>query len=47
MSDIPERERWLYENPEALERVRKGLEQSKRGEAEYLGDFSKYVEEEE
>ena len=26
---IPEREAWLYENPESLERVRKGLQQAR------------------
>lgn len=29
---IPEREAWLYENPEALARVRKGLAQAARRE---------------
>jgi hypothetical protein len=28
---IPEREAWLYENPEALRRVREGLRQAREG----------------
>ena len=29
---IPEKEAWLYQNKEALELVRKGLEQARKGE---------------
>ena len=28
---VPEREMWLYENPEALKRVRQGLKDAKAG----------------
>jgi hypothetical protein len=41
--EIPERERWLYENPEALEMVRQGLRDSAAGRVKYLGDFSQYA----
>jgi hypothetical protein len=39
----PEAERWLRENPVAYKRILRGIEQSKRGEVFYLGDFSKYA----
>jgi hypothetical protein len=42
-----EREAWLYESPEALEMVKKGLAQSARGEAQPGGDFTQYLDEDE
>lgn len=46
MKEIPARELWLYQNPEALAAVEEGLRQSARGETHYLGDFSQYADEE-
>ena len=40
-----EREAWLYDNKEAMESVRRGLEQSARGETHDLGSFSQYADE--
>ncbi len=41
MRAIPEKEAWLYENQEALNRVRKGLAANKTVD---LGSFAKYTE---
>ena len=38
-----EREAWLYENPEAMASVKRGLKQSARGETHDLGDFAQYA----
>lgn len=40
-------EKWLFENKEALASVRRGMEQSSKGEIVYLGSFQKYLEEDE
>lgn len=42
MAEIPARERWLFENPEALAKVREGLQQAGQGKVHDLGDFSQY-----
>jgi hypothetical protein len=40
-AEIPARERWLYENPVALESVKRGLRQSAAGETFSLGALSR------
>ena len=40
-AEIPARERWLFENPEALRRVRKGLAEADAGQTASLGSFSR------
>jgi hypothetical protein len=44
---IPKREMWLWKNKTALKAVKEGLEQSAKGETEFLGSFAQYVEDEE
>ncbi len=45
-SEIPAREKWLWENPKALEAVKQGLKESAAGEAKPQGDFSQYADDE-
>lgn len=40
MAEVPARERWLFENPEALAKVKEGLRQSAAGKVHKLD--SKY-----
>lgn len=42
--NIPDDEKWLWENPEALNLVLAGLKEAKERKGEYLGDFSQYAE---
>jgi hypothetical protein len=44
INNIPDREQWLWQNPEALASVKCGLAQVARGEVHDLGDFSKYAD---
>ena len=39
-AEIPAHERWLFENSEALRRVRKGLAEAEAGRMSSLGSFS-------
>ena len=40
-AEIPARERWLFDNAEALRRVRKGLAEAEAGQTVSLGSFSR------
>lgn len=42
---VPASEAWLHENPKALASVRRGMEQSAKGQVHDLGDFTKYTQE--
>ena len=41
--EIPAREAWLFENPDALASVRKGLDDVAAGRVKKRGSFSSYV----
>jgi hypothetical protein len=45
MVEIPAREKWLYENKEALSSVRRGLADAKAGRVKSLGSFAKFAKE--
>lgn len=40
--EIPARERWLFDNPQALASVRQGLADSAAGRVVSLGSFGKH-----
>lgn len=41
--EIPADERWLWENKEALESVKKGIDDARAGRLVSLGSFKKYL----
>ena len=44
--EIPAREMWLFENKEALSKVKKGLQDSKEGKLSSKGSFSQFADDE-
>jgi hypothetical protein len=42
--EIPAREAWLFENPDALVSVKKGLEDAAAGRIKKRGSFSSFVD---
>ncbi|MBL7555660.1 MAG: hypothetical protein JNM24_07540 [Bdellovibrionaceae bacterium] len=47
MVEIPAREKWLFDNPEALASVKRGIADAKAGRVKSLGSFAKFVDEDE
>jgi hypothetical protein len=47
MVEIPAREKWLYDNPEALSSVKRGISDAKAGRVKTLGSFAKFADEDE
>jgi uncharacterized protein (DUF2249 family) len=43
--EIPAREKWLWDNKQALVQVKNGLQDSKNGRIKSRGDFKKFTEE--
>jgi hypothetical protein len=44
LDNIPKDEKWLWENPEALNLVLTGLKEAKEEKREYLEDFNQYAQ---
>ena len=42
---VPASEMWLYENPQALASVKRGLRESAEGKSVYHGSFAKHAKE--
>jgi len=45
-SEIPAREKWIFENNSVLSEIKRGLEDSANGKVVSLGSFSQYLEKE-
>ena len=46
-AEVPAQELWLYNNKEALEKVKRGLRDSAANRTESLGDFTQYIDDDE
>ena len=44
-TSIPSRELWVYQNPKALERIKKGLQEAKEGKIKEVKNVRKFLNE--
>ncbi|MBW4598555.1 MAG: hypothetical protein KME29_02825 [Calothrix sp. FI2-JRJ7] len=44
LEKIPENQRWLWQNPEALAMVLRGIQEAAEGKGRYLGSFAQYAD---
>lgn len=44
-TEIPAREKWLFDNPVALSAVKAGLDQAAAGKTRAIGSFAQYADE--
>jgi len=44
--EVPAKEKWLFENKEALNKLKQGLKDSSNGKLRSLGSFKKHINEE-
>lgn len=44
-TEIPAREKWLFDNPVALSAVKAGLDQAAAGKTRAIGSFGQYADE--
>lgn len=42
--EIPEKDHWIYKNPDALASLMKGIKDAEEGKLHDLGSFAKYAE---
>lgn len=43
-AEIPAREKWLFDNPHALAKVKRGIQQSAQGELHSMGSFAQHAD---
>jgi len=45
LTTIPSREAWIYEKPELIDQIRKGLQEAKEGKTETIESLDEFLEE--